>query len=257
MHSTTAHSHEYKIGRFGSGEIIHGTECPVTPEELRAITGAPWLGASANELAQVLLEMAEVRRVGAGETVSRKFSVDEYCYGVASGVVKLTSVTSGGRELVFDIAEPGDWFGAMPLIDDGLHAYEAATCSASTLLIIRKGRMLDALHQSTQLALAFARLYGTKASLMQERLSDALLLTLEQRLIVQLLSLSSRFGVRCDVGIRIDFKLTQQDLAGLLGSSRQRINEALKRLERLNLIKLEPVGLVLLDFSQLEARCSK
>lgn len=228
----------------------------LTPDEMQAIRAAPWLGGAAYELAQLLLGMADVRRVKAGQTVVHQSSAGDYCLGVAGGLVKLTSVAPCGRELFLEVASPGDWFGAMPLMDEAPHAYEASACVPATLLAIKKCRLVEAVKNCGPLGLAFARLYAARANAMQEKISHLMLLTLEQRLIVQLLSLSTNYGTQSGDGVRIDLKLSQREIANLVGSSRQRINEAIKRLERLRLIRQDDAGLVLLDRNALAALTS-
>ncbi len=221
----------------------------LSTEEAQAIAGADWLGEQAHELAWLLTAMAEIRRLPAGTALGRGTARghDEWC-GVARGVVKLCSTTAAGQLLIVRLVEPGDWFGRLPLFDDAPAALdlEAHACTDITLLSIRQRELAALLQQRPELALAFARLYGRRASQMQARFADAVSLSLEQRLIAELLGLAQRFGVACAAGTRIALRLTQQDLANLLGASRQRTNGALKRLERQQLLRVEISGALLL-----------
>jgi CRP/FNR family cyclic AMP-dependent transcriptional regulator len=225
----------------------------LSPDEERAVVDAPWFRGLPAELGQALLSVAGVRRVPSGRTMAAALGRAEAWFGIARGAVKLTSGTRTGRQVTFSLAGPGDWFGDVAVIDGESLTHDAQTCMNTTLLVVSKPDLLALLRRQPLLGIALARINCHRAQEMMAMFTDAVSLSHEQRLIGHLLSLAKRFGVPRADGVRIALQMSQQDLANLLGASRQRINALLKKLERQSLLRVESTGLVLLSPQGLEA----
>lgn len=225
----------------------------LTAEETRAVVDAPWFRGLPAELGQALLSLASVRRVPAGKTMAHALGKADEWFGIARGAVKLCSGTPAGKQVIFTLAGPGDWFGDVAVMDGESLTHDARTCMTTTLVVVSKPDLLSLLRRHPLLGIALARINCHRAHEMMALFTDAVSLSHEQRLIGHLLSLSRRFGVERGDGIRIALHLSQQDLANLLGASRQRINALLKKLERQQLLRIEPSGVVILSPDGLRA----
>lgn len=228
----------------------------LTAEETRAMIDAPWFRGLPAELGQALVSIASVRRVPAGQTMTHALGKADEWFGVARGAVKLCSGTRAGRQVIFTLAGPGDWFGDVAVMDGESLTHDAQTCMTTTLLVVSKPDLLSLLRRQPLLGIALARINCQRAQEMMAMFTDAVSLSHEQRLIGHLLSLSRRFGMPRGDGIRIALQMSQQDLANLLGASRQRINALLKKLERQHLLRIEPSGVVILSPEGLKAEAA-
>jgi CRP/FNR family transcriptional regulator, cyclic AMP receptor protein len=234
----------------------------LTAPELQAVRGDAWFASLGTELQHAILARATVRRLRAGAVLIRGGSGGgagggsgghDAWYGVAAGAVRLSTSLASGRQVNFQLVEPGAWFGDIPLIDGLAAPCDAETCADSTLLVLRKEDLLQLLARHADFGIALARLNGRRTRALMGLFADALSLPLENRLARQLLQLARRFGTRAaGNAVRIGLKLSQQDLADLLGASRQRVNAGLKRLERDGVLWLATGRWEVLDLEALE-----
>jgi CRP/FNR family transcriptional regulator, cyclic AMP receptor protein len=218
----------------------------LTLEDRQTIVGAPWLNGLPAEVGKDMVSMAGIRRLGGGRSVARALSAANEWYGVLRGAVALCTHTPEGKRLIFSLMEPGDWFGDIPLIDCLSHEHDAQTCVDTTLLVMPRSDLVLLQQRYPRLGIALARLHYERVGQTMRMYADAVSLTLEQRVAQQVRSLARRFGVPHRGGVRIGLSLSQQDLADLLGASRQRVNSSLKNLERQGQISIEPDGIVVL-----------
>jgi CRP-like cAMP-binding protein len=226
---------------------------PLSPEEEASFLGAACFGGIPQEVGRALLSMAGVRHLSAGRTMARTLANADEWYGVARGVLKLCSRTVAGKRVIVSLAEPGDWFGNIPLIDEPRPLHDAEACSPTTLLVLHKSDLQLLLQRHPPIGMVLARVHSARARDMTAAFTNAVSLPLQQRVALQLLTLTNRFGSPGQHGMRISVRLSQQDLADLLGASRQRVNEVLKRFERQGLIRVEPSGILVASAGGLEA----
>jgi len=225
----------------------------LSASEEQAVRGDAWFSSLAAELQHAILARATVRRLRAGVVLTRGAGSADAWFGVAAGAVRLSTALASGKQVSFQLVEPGGWFGDIPLIDGMGQPCDAETCADSTILVLRKDDLLQLLARHADLGLALARLNCRRARTMMGLFADAVSLPLENRLARQLLQLARRFGQREASGLRIALKLSQQDVADLLGASRQRVNAGLKKLERSGVLRVAAGRWEVRDLEALEA----
>lgn len=230
-----------------------GGSAKLSVAEEQAVHAEAWFASLAPELQHAILARATVRRLRAGVVLTRGAGSADAWFGVAAGAVRLSTALASGKQVSFQLVEPGGWFGDIPLIDGMGQPCDAETCADSTILVLRKDDLLQLLARHPDLGLALARLNCRRARAMMGLFADAVSLPLENRLARQLLQLARRFGQRDTAGLRIALKLSQQDVADLLGASRQRVNAGLKKLERSGVLRVSAGRWEVRDLEALEA----
>jgi CRP-like cAMP-binding protein len=171
--------------------------------------------------------------------------------GVARGAVRIGTVSLAGKQVTLTYCEPGTWFGDIALFDGLPRTHDAHAHGETTLLIVRKADFRELLAQHVELYDALLRLNCRRLRLMFDQYEDLNTRPLQARLARQLLLLAKSYGVEQGAEIRIGLQLAQEDLAQLLGASRQRVNQELKGLERDGILRVEPTRLVLLSRERL------
>lgn len=231
-----------------------GGSAKLSVAEEQAVHAEAWFASLAPELQHAILARATVRRLRAGVVLTRGAGSADAWFGVAAGAVRLSTALASGKQVSFQLVEPGGWFGDIPLIDGMGQPCDAETCADSTILVLRKDDLQQLLVRHADLGLALARLNCRRARTMMGLFADAVSLPLENRLARQLLQLARRFGQRDVNGLlRIALKLSQQDVADLLGASRQRVNAGLKKLERSGVLRVSAGRWEVRDLEALEA----
>ena len=216
----------------------------LTIDEQSNIESGPWFSRLSQPLREAILSRAVVRRLHDGAILSaRGAPAEEWC-GVARGAVRVSSVSLSGKQVTLTYVEPGTWFGDISLFDGMPRTHDAHAHGETTLLVVRRPDFKDLLANHVELYDALLRLNCRRLRLMFNTFEDLNTRPLASRLAKQILLLAKSYGVAQGDEIRIGLQLAQEDLAQLLGASRQRVNQELKAMEREEVIRIEPGGLV-------------
>jgi CRP/FNR family cyclic AMP-dependent transcriptional regulator len=225
----------------------------LTIEERSNIDAGSWFSKLSPLLHHAILARSVVRHLADGAVLSaRGAPADEWC-GVAKGAVRVSSVSLSGKQITLTYVEPGTWFGDISLFDGLPRTHDANAHGATTLLVVRKADFKDLLAQHVELYEALLRLNCRRLRLMFDAVEDLNTRPLGARLAKQILLLARSYGIAQGEEIRIGLQLAQEDLAQLLGASRQRVNQELKGFERDGAVRIEPTRLVVLSREKLLA----
>ena len=225
----------------------------LTIDELHNIESGAWFSKLTPKLRSAILSRALVRRLADGDSLaSRGSAAEEWC-GVARGAVRISSVSLSGKQVTLTYAEPGTWFGDIALFDGLPRTHDADAHGATTMLAVRKTDFKELLAQHVELYDALLRLNCRRLRLMFDQIEDLNTRPLQARLAKQVLLLARSYGIAQGEEIRIGLALAQEDLAQLLGASRQRVNQELKGFERDGAVRVEPTRLVVLSRDKLLA----
>lgn len=225
----------------------------LTIAEQKNIDAGPWFSKLSPALRTAILERSQIRRLPDGALLSSRGAPADEWVGVANGAVRVSSVSLSGKQITLTYVEPGTWFGDIALFDGLPRTHDANAHGETTLLAVRKGDFRDLLSQHVELYDALLRLQCRRLRLMFDVFEDLNTRPLAARLAKQLLLLARSYGVPQGEEIRIGLQLAQEDLAQLLGASRQRVNQELKGFEREGAVRVEPTRLVVLSRQKLLA----
>ena len=223
----------------------------LTIEEQRNIESGAWFKQLSAALRGAIVARAQVRRLADGAALIARGAAAREWYGVAAGAVRIGTVSLAGKQLTLTYAEPGVWFGDIALFDGLPHTHDATAHGPTTLLCVRKADFRDLLAQHVELYEALLRLNCRRLRLMFDQIEDLNTRPLRSRLAKQVLLLAKSYGIAQGAEIRIGLALAQEDLAQLLGASRQRVNQELKGFEREGAVRVEPTRLVVLSRDKL------
>lgn len=225
----------------------------LTAAERQNIEQGSWFSKLSVGLRQAILARATVRRFADGALLSTRGQPAEDWCGVAAGAVRVSSVSLSGKQIALTYVEPGTWFGDIALFDGLPRTHDANAHGPTTLLAVRKADFKELLSQHVELYEALLRLNCRRLRLMFDQIEDLNTRPLSARLAKQILLLAKSYGIAQGEEIRISLQLAQEDLAQLLGASRQRVNQELKGFEREGAVRVEPTRLVVLSREKLLA----
>jgi CRP/FNR family cyclic AMP-dependent transcriptional regulator len=223
----------------------------LTIDEQNNIDSGAWFSSLSEELRHAILSRAVVRRLPDGAPLASRGSPAEDWVGVALGAVRVSSVSLSGKQVSLTYVEPGTWFGDIALFDGLPRTHDADAHGATTLLSVRKADFKELLHQHVELYDALLRLNCRRLRIMFNLVEDLNTRPLSARLAKNIMMLAKSYGVQQGDEIKIGLQLAQEDLAQLVGASRQRVNQELKELEREGALRVEPTRLVILSRDKL------
>jgi CRP/FNR family cyclic AMP-dependent transcriptional regulator len=146
---------------------------------------------------------------------------------VVHGYVKLSALTPGGREVVFDVVGPGDVFGELAVLTESPRAATATALAPSSLLSIDGRAFTAALARSPEAMFWIIRLLGQRLATTTEQMTDGLELPAPARLAKALLQLVALHSRPVADGLQISLPLSQRELGGMTGLIRESINKHL------------------------------
>lgn len=225
----------------------------LTISELKNIESGAWFSKLSPTLRSAIMARATVRRLADGDSLAARGSAAQEWCGVAHGAVRISTVSLAGKQVTLTYAEPGTWFGDIALFDGLPRTHNADAHGSTTLLVVRKPDFKQLLAEHVELYDALLRLNCRRLRLLFDQFEELNTRPLQARLARQLLLLAKSYGIAEGEEIRIGLALAQEDLAQLLGASRQRVNQELKGFEREGAVRVEPARLVVLSRDQLLA----
>ena len=222
----------------------------LTMEEREAINGGRWFSSLSPSLRHDILRCAYVKRHQDGDMLAARGDPPEQWIACAKGAVRVSSISVSGKQITLTYVEPGIWFGDVSIFDGDRRTHDCYAHGETTTLNVAKADFKKILSQHVEFYEAMLRLQSRRIRQLYGLVEDLNTLPLRARLAKQLNHLSRSYGVPClsdAKAVRISLQLAQEELAQLRGASRQRGNQELKQMEREQIIRIEPGGLVVLD----------
>ena len=222
----------------------------LTIEEREAINAGRWFSSLSPSLRHDILRCAYVKRYKDGGLITARGDPPEEWVACAKGAVRVSSTTISGKQITLTYVEPGIWFGDVSIFDGDRRTHDAYAHGDTTTLCVAKADFKKILATHVELYEALLRLHARRIRQLYGLVEDLNTLPLRARLAKQLLHLAHTYGKPNTANVdevRIGLQLAQEELAQLLGASRQRVNQELKAMERENMIRIESSGLMVRD----------
>ena len=175
-------------------------------------------------------------------------------YVVLDGKVKLGVTSTDGRENLLSVQGPGEMFGELSLFDPGPRTSTATALTDCTLVGLGHADLTAWLTGRPALAQSLLQALAQRLRRTNDAMADLVFADVPGRVAKALLDLGERFGSESDEGIHVTHDLTQEELAQLVGASRETVNKALADFASRGWLALEPRGVTILDADKLSRR---
>jgi CRP-like cAMP-binding protein len=229
---------------------LHQRRRALTTAELDAI---PWVLLLSPLERERAVEDLKIADADAGEYICRMGRPVTYWFGVVDGLLKMSSDTAEGHTMTFTGVPPGGWFGEGTAMKRETYRYNIQALRKSRVA----GLHVDTFHWLLDHSIGFNRFVMNQ---LNERLGQFIGAREIDRMtnpdIRVARSLASLFNPVLYPGVGEVLRITQQELAYLVGLSRQRVNEALTALSAQGAIQVEYGGLRVLNLSALRSQTS-
>jgi len=176
---------------------------------------------------------------------------------IVSGRVKLGATSTDGRELLASILESGEMLGEISVIDGRPRSYDATALAPTELLIVHRQDLIPFLKTRPEICISWLAILCERLRRSERLVQETVFLGVEARLARQLIGLAKAYGRKRDNGIFLDVKLTQHDLANLVGKTRESINKQLCKWRRQGVIAFSGKQYTILDFGALKREARK
>jgi CRP/FNR family transcriptional regulator, cyclic AMP receptor protein len=215
---------------------------------------APLFSSLDDDAAAALRSSMVTARYRRGEVVFHEGEKGDRLYVVTDGKVKLGRTSSDGRENLLAILGPGQMFGELSLFDPGPRSATVTAVTDVTFETLSHDELLRWLTGRPDVARGLLSQLAARLRKANDVVADLVFSDVPGRVAKALLDLSQRFGRTADDGIHVHHDLTQEELAQLVGASRETVNKALADFAQRGWLRLEPRSVVLLDIERLKRR---
>jgi CRP-like cAMP-binding protein len=205
---------------------------------------------SASELAR-LEARARLRKFPKNSSIYLPRDQADCVYVVAEGRVRLTSITREGKQAILAMFGPGDLFGELAIAGATEREDYAEAAENSTIVSIPRDALEPILAANPAMSLAVTKLIGWRRRRLERRLRNLLFCSNRERLVALLWDLLEQYRRRVDDGWLIDIKLSHQELANLIGVTRESVTLALGELQTEGMISIGRQRIVIRNLDQL------
>ena len=210
-------------------------------------------GVDVNDVEAISSEF-EVMEVSRGQILFHEGEPGDSLYIVLSGKVKLGRRASDGRENLVAVMGPSDQFGELSLFDPGPRTATAVVVTDGRVARLPKAALQKWVEERPQIAMQLLRVVARRLRRTNTMLADLIFVDVPGRVAKQLLQLAQRFGSVEGGQLRVTHDLTQEELAQLVGASRETVNKALADFAGRGWLRLEGKSVVILDRERLSRR---
>lgn len=209
---------------------------------------------TAGEL-EIITQVGGLKNYAKGEIIFHSGKKGEECFFILEGRLKLCQTLEDGREVSFEIIEPGDMFGEGTLLENPRYSCNAEILEDTRVLILPRQQIFDFIEQNGRFGLKLVR-YMTRRLVEFRQRQEMLLYSVNIRLARLLLGLAKKYGVTTPQGVKINLKLTHQELANLIGTARETLTLTIGKFRREGLLTKTSGSILIRSIAELEIRAN-
>ncbi|HLR58001.1 MAG TPA: Crp/Fnr family transcriptional regulator [Beutenbergiaceae bacterium] len=189
-----------------------------------------------------------------GEEIFREGTPGDRLYVIGAGKVKLGHTAPDGREHLLAILGPGEILGEVSLYDPGPRTATATALAKTVVVELQHTDLLRVLDARPEISQHLLRSLAIRLRRTNDKVSDLIFSDVPGRVARSLLELGARFGQQTERGLRVTHDLTQEELAQLVGATRETVNKALAEFSSRGWLQLDGRSVILLDIPKLRRR---
>ena len=231
-----------------------GSKVPLVPIDQEVIRKAPLFTALDDAASASLLANMVSVKISKGTILFAEGDGGDQLYVIAEGKLKLGTSSGDGRENLLSILGPGEMFGELSLFDPGPRTSTATAVTDAKLLSLGQEKLLPWLVENPKVSLQLLASLAQRLRRTNEAVGDLVFSDVPGRVAKALIDLGERFGKQTDEGLFVHHDLTQEELAQLVGASRETVNKALADFAGRNWLKLDGRAVLITDLERLSKR---
>jgi CRP/FNR family transcriptional regulator, cyclic AMP receptor protein len=225
-----------------------------TDEDARILIKSPLLRELSEEDADCFRPHTRALVVHKGEQLFTEGDLGDCLYMVINGKVKLTRTAPDGRETLVSVHGRGDMFGELAMFDPTYRTSSAVAVTDGRLAVVAHDDLRKVLTARPAVALLLLKSLAQRLRKVTQANTSLIFTDVPGRVAKALLELSDKFGRQSDAGIVVPHDLTQEELAQLVGASRETVNKALADFASRGWLQLSAKSVLLLEPDRLRRR---
>lgn len=193
-------------------------------------------------------------KINKGGILFKEGDSGEHVYVIVEGKLKLGTSSGDGRENLLSILGPGEMFGELSLFDPGPRTSTATAVTDAKLLSLSHAKLIPWLRENPDVSLQLLARLAQRLRRTNEAVGDLVFSDVPGRVAKALIDLGERFGKESPEGLFVHHDLTQEELAQLVGASRETVNKALADFAGRGWLRLDGRAVLITDLERLSKR---
>jgi len=193
----------------------------------------------------MISEIILTRKYRKGMIIFMEGEPGDGLYFIKEGRVKISKMTSDGREQILHLLKQGDVFAEVTLFDGGPFPATSEVLEDSVIGIIRNQDIDRLIKNYPDLAVRLLKIMSKKLRMAQIQIRDLALKDTYGRMVGMLLKLGNEYGEKCEQGLRITIPLGRQELANMIGTSRETVTRILSDFKKSKVIELDKQEIII------------
>ncbi len=206
------------------------------------------------QAAEALSSALETVEYPRGSSIFAEGELGDRLYIIIDGKVKVGRHSPDGRENLLAVMGPADMFGELSVFDPGPRTSTAVAVTDVRLATMDRAALRAWIAKRPEIAEQLLRVLARRLRRTNNALADLIFTDVPGRVAKALLQLARQFGKQEDGGLRVTHDLTQEELAQLVGASRETVNKALADFGQRGWLRLEGKSVLILDPDRLGRR---
>jgi CRP/FNR family transcriptional regulator, cyclic AMP receptor protein len=220
----------------------------------RVLRRAPLFEGLDEDNARVLRRQMTELRLNRGEHLFLEGQDGDRLYVVLDGKMKLTRAAADGRENLVSVLGPGEMFGELSLFDPRPRTSTASAVTDATLAALAHDALRPWLRERPEVSMHMLQALARRLRRANDLNADLVFTDVPGRVAKNLLDLADRFGQQEADGLHVHHDLTQEELAQLVGASRETVNKALADFAARGWLQISARSVLILDADRLRKR---
>ncbi len=215
---------------------------------------APLFDGLDEESAKALRRQMPDVKLSRGEHLFMEGDAGDRLYVVLEGKMKLTRASADGRESLWSVLGPGEMFGELSLFDPRPRTSTASAVTDVTLAALAHDALRPWLLERPEVSMHMLQALARRLRRANDVTADLVFTDVPGRVAKNLLDLADRFGEQDRDGLHVHHDLTQEELAQLVGASRETVNKALADFAARGWLQISARSVLILDSERLRRR---
>jgi len=225
-----------------------------TENEAIYLKQVPLFAGLADEDIRGLMALAKRRTFRSGEVIFHREDPGQVLYVIKEGKVKISLISPDGQEISLVVFGKGECFGEFAILDGLPRSADAVALEKVECYTLQRSDFHDAIMKNPKIAIQIIEVLTRRLRSTDQMVEDLIFLDVYGRVAKKLLELADTHGTKVDDGTRIDVRLTQQEIASMVGASRESVNKVMGYFTDKNFISTDKYKITLHRISELERR---
>lgn len=208
----------------------------------------------AQEDIQDLMVVAKRRAFRAGEVIFHRDDPGQVLYLIKEGKIKICLISPDGQEIALAVLGVGEYFGEFALYDGLPRSTDAIAIEKVECYTLQRSDFHNAIMKNPKIAIQLLEGLSKRLRNTDNMVEDLIFLDVYGRVAKKLLELSEMHGIKVENGVLIDVRLTQQELASMVGASRESVNKVMGYFTDKNYISTDKHRVTLHRVNELKRR---